>query len=176
MEWTKKRGFSKFGTRKRLLGSDQGILARAEGIANAQEKVFRSVFELHKIEKVICFFEFWGPNSFAGNHLASDTHKLTLIDVDVYRQGMVAPSKFLEMFDASPIDIPDFLHYGPIDEEFRQSVRKSELPGVTHEGVVCKAYNKRKRNVEMFKIKSESWIAAVKAQYADKPELLEQIL
>jgi len=176
VEWTSKRGFNKFGTRKRLLGSDQGILTRAEVLANTQEKTFRSIFTQNKIDKAICFFEFWGPNSFAGSHKENDDHKLTLIDVDVYKQGMIPPNRFLELFDPTPVNTPNFIHYGLVDEEFKNQVRKGEVNGVTFEGVVCKAYNKRKRNTEMFKIKSEAWIAAVKAKYGHNPNLLEQIL
>lgn len=176
IEWSDKRGFFKFGSRKRLLGDDQGVLAKAKYLAEAEEHKFREVFKLSKFEKVVCFFEFWGPNSFAGSHLEGDEHHLTLIDIDVYKHGLLSPNKFLEIFEPSKIEIPKFLHYGVVDEEFRNMVRNDNLEGVTYEGVVCKAYSKRKRTVEMFKIKSNAWIAAVKAKFADNPKLLEQIL
>lgn len=175
-EWSVKRGFFKFGTRKRLLGSDQGVLAVAQGLADKEEKQFRSIFSHNKIEKAVCFFEFWGPKSFAGSHVANDSHRLTLIDVDVYKQGMMSPSGFLDLFHSSSIDIPAFLHHGPIDDNFRNLVKTSRLPGMTYEGVVCKAWSKRKRTVEMFKIKSDAWISAVKAKYRDNPQLLEEVL
>lgn len=176
VEWTDKRGFCKYGSRKRLLGDDQGVLAKAKLLAEAQEHKFREVFKLNKFDKVVCFFEFWGPNSFAGSHLANDEHRLTLLDIDVYKHGMLSPNKFLEIFEPTQVEIPKFLHYGAVDEDFRNLVRKGQLAGVTYEGVVCKAYSKRKRTVEMFKIKSEAWIVAVKAKFADNPKLLEQIL
>lgn len=176
VEWTDKRGFFKYGSRKRLLGDDQGVLAKAKYLADAQESKFRDLFKYHRIDKAVCFFEFWGPKSFAGSHILNDEHHLTLIDLDIYKQGMVSPAKFLEIFESSQIETPKFLHYGDIDEAFRKTVRKRELPGMTFEGVVCKAYSKRKRTVEMFKIKSEAWIAAVKAAYADNPKLMEQLL
>lgn len=38
-EWSSKRGFYKFGSRNRLLGSDQPIINKAEGLIKAQEAI-----------------------------------------------------------------------------------------------------------------------------------------
>lgn len=164
-EWSKKRGFHKFGSRKRLLGTDQGVLAKAEFLAQAQEADFRSIFTAHRVDRVVCFFEFHGPRSFAGNHVLEDDHKLTLIDIDVYKQGIAPPARFLEMFRGI-IDIPAMLHYGPVDEELKKEVREGTLPGMTYEGVVCKARGRRKWDKPiMFKIKNQAWIDRVKANF-----------
>jgi hypothetical protein len=82
-EWSKKRGFYKFGSRKRLLGTDQGILARAEELIRFYEERFTMRFGEFKIDRAICFFEFWGPSSFAGFHKKDDIlHRVSLIDID----------------------------------------------------------------------------------------------
>lgn len=165
-EWSKKRGFHKFGTRKRLLGTDQGLLAKAQELALAQEADFRTIFMGARIERVVCFFEFWGSKSFAGNHVADDEHKLTLIDIDVYKRGLISPDEFLKMFDTSPIESAALLYCGPIDEELKKQVREGTLAGMTYEGVVCKARPaKRFNKPNMFKIKNQAWIDRVKASF-----------
>ena len=167
-EWSKKRGFYKLGSRKRLLGTDQGILAKAESMIHAQEPKFREIFKDHRIERAICFFEFHGPNSFAGSHQEDEEHQVTLIDVDVYKQGMIAPAKFLKMFADSDIDTATLLHYGPVDEVFRKQVQDGTLPDMTFEGVVAKAPGRKKwAKAIMFKVKNKAWIDKVKANYAE---------
>lgn len=175
-EWSKKKGFYKFGTRKRLLGADQGILLKAHELAHAKEKLFKSLFTQSKIDRVVCFFEFWGHKSFAGSHAADDEHFLTLIDVDVYKEGLMPPAVFLNTFRDSEIDIPNFIHYGPVDQEFCKLVKESKIDGVTFEGVVAKTYNKRKKDVDMFKIKSNAWLSIVKEKYGNDPQKLKELI
>lgn len=165
-EWSKKRGMHKFGSRKRLLGTDQGILAKAELLAMAYEPVLASIFKAEKFEKVTCFFEFYGPNSFAGNHIVNDEHRLALLDIDVYKHGMLSPASFLRLFNEASIETPKMLYYGLIDEKFRRSVVDGTLPGMTFEGVVCKSRQpKNWTQPVMFKIKSQAWIDKVKAKF-----------
>ncbi len=174
-EWTKKKGFHKFGSRKRLLGTDQGILAKAEYLAKEYEPVFNSIFREERWEKVTCFFEFYGPNSFAGNHVVTDQHRLALLDVDVFKQGMLPPGDFLKLFQTSSIETPRFLHYGIIDASFRKSVVEGTLEGMTFEGVVAKSRpSKRWAEPVMFKIKNQAWINKVKANY--DPSRWEELL
>ena len=165
-EWSKKRGFHKFGTRKRLLGTDQGVLAEAQQLAEAQELSFRKVFEGCKIDRVVCFFEFHGANSFAGNHIAGEAHRLTLFDVDVYNVGLVNPDEFLAMFADYDIDIAALLYVGPMDEVILTEIRTGSFPGMSFEGVVAKARRQKRIGTPMmFKVKNEAWIAKVKANY-----------
>jgi len=165
-EWSKKRGFYKFGSRKRLLGTDQGALAKAQSLAEAQEEKFREVFEGMKYERVVCFFEFYGPNSFAGNHVKGDAHRLTLIDIDVHKQGLIDPDMFLAMFSTSDIDTADILYYGKIDEAILTEIRSGILAGMSFEGVVCKSPRQKKwEKPAMFKVKNLAWIKKVKENY-----------
>ena len=43
-EWSRKKGFYKFGSRKRLLGTDQNTIPEAEELVRAQEKEFAETF------------------------------------------------------------------------------------------------------------------------------------
>lgn len=174
-EWTKKKGFCKFGSRHRLLGTDQGVLAKAEPLAKLKEDKFSFYFKKMKIEKATVFFEFHGPNSFAGNHLETDEHQLSLIDIDVVGHGLMDPKDFFESFGMTDFDAAKLLYTGPIDEVFIQQVKNGTLQGMTFEGVVCKARrNKRFEEATMFKIKNDAWIAKVKSSF--DPALWETLL
>lgn len=74
VERTPKSGFSKFGSRTRLLDPDEKPLGEAVGsfvrdMAEDLELVLRTYL---KTERATLFLEFYGPNSFAGNHQESD--------------------------------------------------------------------------------------------------------
>jgi len=174
-EWTKKKGFCKFGSRHRLLGTDQGVLAKAEPLAKLQEDKFSFYFKKMRIDKATVFFEFHGPNSFAGNHLETDEHQLSLIDVDIAGNGLIDPKDFNEIFEMAEFNTAKLLYIGPIDEVFVKQVRNGTLKGMTFEGVVCKARrNKRFEEATMFKIKNDAWITKVKSSF--DPSLWETLL
>jgi len=165
-EWSKNRGFYKFGSRKRLLGTDQGLISKASMLATIQEEKFREVFKIAKIDRAICFFEFLGPNSFAGNHVDTDEHSLVLFDVDVYKHGLLNPGEFLKIFGESNIEIPKLLHYGIIDQNIESLIHSGSLPGMGFEGVVCKARRPKTFSEPiMYKIKNQAWIDKVKANF-----------
>lgn len=68
-EWNPKKGFYKFGSRTQLLTPDQSVLYPS--INSFLEKYgdeLSSRFTKAKYESAIAFFEWFGPNSFAGSH------------------------------------------------------------------------------------------------------------
>jgi len=167
VEWTKKKGFVKFGTRTRLLGSDQGILYKAEGLAKKEEEKFAETFKSMKVDKATIFFEFYGSNSFAGNHIESDEHKISLIDVDVASYGLLDPEFFVDIFGTNQAyDCAKLLYCGPIDALLIEQVKTGTLMGMTFEGIVAKASRaKRFQEPIMLKIKNEAWIQKVKSSF-----------
>ena len=175
-EWTRKSGsFVKFGSRKRLLGEDQGkIAASQEMISDLFLEELNAIFRDQRYEKVIAFFEFHGPNSFAGHHPDPvGEMKPTLIDVAPYKKGIIPPKEFVKWF--SHLDVPELLYRGKANEEFIRSVRRRELEGMTYEGVVCKTQHKIGRPHKMFKIKSAAWLLELK-DYCDGNEHLYNML
>jgi hypothetical protein len=157
-EWCPKKGFWKFGSKTRLLGTDQlWINAADQLIRQKYEDELSKVFRKERYEKAVAFFEFYGENSFAGSH-KEEEHKVILFDVSWHKRGFIPPDEFLKLF--GHLDIPKLLYRGNINQPFVESVRKSELPGITFEGVVCKA--KMGREVLMFKIKTLKWLERLK--------------
>lgn len=176
-EWDRKKGLHKFGSRKVLLGADHATLGTAASLALAKYgDVLGRVFTAQRWPKTTCFFEFYGPRSFAGLHEPDDVHTVTLIDVSVFKQGMMRAREFVKLF-GDVVEIPRVLHDGNPSQDFIDSVKNSTLAGMTYEGVVCKgAPLKNGYPPHMFKVKSAAWVQAVKARYGEDPAKLADLL
>jgi hypothetical protein len=116
------------------------------------------VFKEQKWREVSCYFEFYGPSSFAGQHNFEEEMTATLIDVNPYKEGMLPPDKFIKYF--KHLDIPNILYEGYITTEIIDQVKNSTLPRMTFEGVVAKGTENGKQ--VMFKVKSKAWLDKLK--------------
>lgn len=177
-EWTKKEGLHKFGSRKVLLGSDHPFMGRAIGITlDKYNEALSKIFVREQFQMVTCFFEYHSPTSFAGIQDPSDPDVTsTLIDIDVYKKGMPLARDFVKMFEGK-VEVANLLYVGNPNSDFIQSVRESKLGGMTYEGVVCKGHPLKKGyQPNMFKVKSDVWVARVKARFADDPARLADLL
>ena len=161
-EWTRKNGFNKFGSRTELIDETHTFLGEAPALVRAKyEKELTDVFRKKRYEKVLCFFEFFGSNSFAGNHVADEPHEVVLFDVSVYKKGIMPPSVFLEL--TKTVEIPEVVYTGKCNNAFVEDVRNMRIPQVIFEGVVCKS-NEMKGFGQpiMFKIKTLAWLEKLK--------------
>lgn len=176
VEWNPKRGFWKFGSRTQLIDETGPLGARAIPLMKAREDRIGSFLRASRAQEATCFFEFHGPNSFAGVHQWDEEgFQVDLIDVSLFKQGLMSPGAFVKAF-AGIVPIPNLVHHGNITDSLIQEVWNGTLPGVTFEGVVCKgAPLKNGYPPHMFKIKSKAWIDKVKSLYKD-PKQLEALL
>lgn len=171
-EWSRKKGFWKFGTRRRLLDNSDPMLGDAPILIKEKyEDDLSEAFYKNKWGRVLCFFEYWGENSFAGNH-EDEEHTVTLIDINPYKKGILPPSEFLKV--TAGLELPAWLYRGRVTADFIRKVRNSELEFMTFEGVVCKGV-KRKQLI-MFKIKSRAWIEAVKNRFSEDGNAINELL
>lgn len=160
-EWDRKKGFWKFGKRHGLLDhSNEHLLKAPELIKSKYEKDLNAVFLKERYQRAIAFFEFWGPNSFAGNHDKSDSHTVTLIDIAVDKKGILEPRDFLHLTEG--LDIATFIYRGPFNHEIEAEIKARTLVGMTFEGVVCKGSYESPGRPMMFKVKSEQWLQKLK--------------
>lgn len=187
VEWTKKTGFHKFGTRNQLISKqvirkgeiseDQNRAYWGEAVRLMVEKYERDlhdVFVAQKYLKTTCFFEFWGKNSFAGRH-QEEEHTVTLFDVAVHKKGYILPREYLKLF--KDLDIAKLLYYGNANHSFVNSVRDGQLEGMTFEGVVCKmAQYKTPGITDMFKVKSYAWLDKLKGYCKGDENKYEQLM
>jgi len=172
-EWSKKRGFYKFGSRNRLLGSDQEQIVDSQDIIIAKyEKSLTEIFIKEGWDRVICFFEFYGKNSFGGQHV-NEPHDVVLLDVNPYKKGILLPQDFMHIFDGL-VELPGLLYHGKIGIVVETAIRKSCFVGMTFEGVVCKGpLDKKKKMVTMFKIKTNAWYDKLRDYCGDNDKLFE---
>jgi len=174
-EWTRKNKFCKFGSRSRLLGTDQEIIWKAEPtIQFKYSHDLNRIFSDQQYDKVTCFFEFFGPNSFAGNH-KDEVHDVVLFDIAVERQGMMNARDFTRLFRGkNVVDIAELLWMGPLNQELVEKVKTGNMPGVTSEGVVCKGPPKGKKP-QICKIKTNAWLERLKDHCGDDERLFEKL-
>lgn len=171
-EWSRKKGFYKFGSRNRLIDKNQPILGEAiDLIVENYGEQLGSIFSAKKWERAVAFFEFYGENSFAGSH-DEEEHQVTLIDVNVYKRGMIEPNHFVELFEE--VGIPKVLFRGVLDEQMVTEVKNGTLDDMTFEGVVCKYQGKN--NVKMFKVKSRKWIDRLKEKCNGNDTLFRRLV
>jgi len=171
-EWCKKKKFWKFGTRRQLISKSAGIKEWGEAVELILEKYERDlhdIFVKQRYLKVICFFEFWGPNSFAGKH-QDEEHDVTLFDIRANKKGILPPKEFLKL--TKGLDVPELLHYGNVNEPLVEQVRDGTLEGMTFEGVVCKMQDMKTPGIPfMFKLKNMAWLERLKG-YCKGDEVL----
>ena len=144
-EYSKKRGWYKFGTRKRLFDETDPVFGEAislffNTLADKLEKKIKN-------NRLIVFGEFVGEKSFAGLHEKDDPKTIYVIDVAVYKKGLLPPEEFLDMFGEFA---PRYLGNISWNQDFIKQIKDSELD-ITFEGVVGK--RQKKKQIEMYKLK-----------------------
>lgn len=172
-EWSKKRGFYKFGKRHGLVDETDPLLGEAKQLVlGTYQDSLSAIFRQQQWQRVLCFFEFYGPNSFAGNH-EDEPHEVTLIDVAVEKKGILPPYDFIKTFMG--VKKAKVLFGGVPTSDFVSQVKNGTYPGMTFEGVVCKGADVSPGRPRMYKIKSNAWLDRLKQKYADRPDLIEQL-
>lgn len=178
-EWTKKKKFWKFGTRKQLISKskirgDKGWGEAVWLVLEKYEKDLHDIFVKERYLKATCFFEFYGKNSFAGRHY-DEEHTVTLFDIKANKKGLLPPKEFLKVTNG--VDRAKLLYYGNANEPFIETVRNGELEGMTFEGVVCKAQRMKTYGLPiMFKLKNKAWLEKLKGFCKGDTNLFEKLV
>jgi hypothetical protein len=167
--WDPDIGWLGFGTRRThfTLNKD-GIadfiqthpeLAEAPGIFN---EVLRDKLTMrlcqnssYHLNHIIIFTEFYGPNSFAGNHFEEDvksnSQKLTIIDVSI-NKVLIPPKQFID--DFNQFDIAKLIYSGKYSGQFAEDLKNGKYN--VNEGVVVKGIVDGE--VFMTKIKTKTYL------------------
>ena len=163
-EWDKKKGWHRFGSRRRLLEETHEVFGGAMAMFRAG---FSETFEKLATDKswssIVVFCEFWGERSFAGEHEPDDAKVLAPIDVAVYKKGLLPVDEFIENF-ADKFDL-GYLGLQTWDAAFVNSVQESTLEGMAFEGVIGKTGSGHKSLA--IKLKSRAWIEKVMQKYGE---------
>lgn len=166
-EWNRKSGWCKQGTRTRLFDHTDEVFGEAVELfhktyANDLEKVFTTDKAIRSSRAAMVFCEFFGPNSFSGQHKPEDPKELVLFDVNIHKRGFMSPVDFMDSF--GHLKIAELVYKGPLTKEFETQVREGIIPGL-NEGVVCKGGEGHDR--WMCKIKTNAYREKLQAVYAD---------
>jgi len=178
-EWNPKKGWYKFGTRRRLFDRTDKEYGRAidlflERYGDSLPKVFTTNKEYKKREQIIAFCEFYGEESFAGYHNFEKPMEVTLIDVEVHKKGFVLPQQFVDDFGHA--GIAPVIYQGRFDNDFVESVVQNKYD--LKEGVVAKGSiegRSPQHSFWMVKVKTRWWLDELRkrAAYIDE---LRQVL
>lgn len=152
-EWSAKKGWHLFGTRRRLfdhtdpeygVAIDIFLQKYASGVETviAQDKHFRGVRE------VVCFCEFFGPWSFGGQHDPAhpalnpkwgegtvlgpctglnEPKDVVMFDVNVHKKGIMPPRDFVNTF--SHLSVAEVVYEGNLNPTLIKDVREGTRTG-----------------------------------------------
>jgi len=178
VEWTKKRGFYKFGSRHVLIDESSAlgnaITVFKERYAEALEKTFRDNKLFRDALNITIFGEYFGENSFAGQHEETDKKEVIIFDVNIHKKGLLSPREFIKTF--GHLKIPTVVYEGNFNESFIQDVKDGKYP--VQEGVVAKGTFSNRRpphNLWMAKCKTKWWMDKLKQKAIEKPDVFGQV-
>lgn len=167
-EWTRKRGWHKYGARHRLFDETDHQFAPAVKLFHETlaEPCARVAVD-RRWDKVIIFAEYFGQKSFAGFHVDGDPKTLTVFDVLPEKKGLLGPREFLKFFGENA-NIPTAAFLGHLNwtRGFIDRVWNGDVPGVTLEGVIGKAGSDQ--TLVMAKAKTRVWIEGVRARFTSE--------
>lgn len=161
-EWSKKRGWYKFGTRHRLFDKTDPDFGSAIDVfldtyGDSLPKTVLDNKDYRGVDNFIAYCEYFGPNSFAAWH-ADEAKEVMLIDINLTRKGIVLPRDFVRNF--GHLKIAEVIYEGNFNQQFVQDVKDGKYP--VKEGVVAKGILPNKNNPQhglwMVKIKTKWWM------------------
>lgn len=173
VEFSLKKGFDKFGTRHKLMSDESGILNRSKDLILNYEEETHNIFKKNKWQSGTLFFEFYGKNSFAGFHEEDDDFKVSLIDAHISKIGYLNPKDYIRTFE-DKIEMSSFLKVGKFNKTLLEQIQNGDMPGVTFEGVIGKAFLKNKHF--RVKVKNKEWIEKLKRKCGENENLFNKLL
>lgn len=158
-EYSKKRGFYKFGSRNVLIDDThdlgRGIQIFRDKYEAELDKIFRSK-DYRDIQSFVCYGEFVGKNSEFGRHdLMTDEFDVILFDIEQHKKGLIHPKQFIK--DFSHLGIPAVIYEGNLNMEFIKDIKNNIYN--LKEGVICKGTIKSKKDCGLYycKVKTNDW-------------------
>lgn len=180
-EWSKKRSWYKFGSKHVLLDETNPILGPAIDVfkrtyGESLEKTFLDNKEYRSAENITVFFEFFGPNSFAGYHVPEDEKKVVLFDVNVHKKGFLLPRDFLKNFGHLPI--AEVVYEGNFGPAFVKDVWEGKYDvgeGVVAKGIIIGKKSNEQHGLWMAKAKTKAWIDELRKRAILNPSLIREL-
>ena len=170
-EYSQKRGFYKFGTRKTMIDQNSQPFGFAIDLfLNKYNESLCRIFkqkEYRNVKSFVCFAELVGRRSAFGQHdFENDTFDITLFDIHQYKRGLIPPREFVKNFEST--GIPKIIYTGNLNKELIFDVKNNIFR--LSEGVICKGETKSKKgNLQLYycKIKTNDWLDRLKTLRPD---------
>lgn len=174
-EWNSKRGFFKFGTRGILINKSMDFGDGIDIFLNKYNESLNDIFrkKYSKFINIVVFAEYFGENSFAGQHLVSDKKDVCVFDISLYKRGIINPYEFQDIF--GKLDIPSVIYEGEFNNVLINNVKNNIYN--LKEGVVCKGVIKSRKDKDRLffhKIKTNDWLNKVRNKLGERA-LLEEL-
>jgi len=171
-EWNKKlskksqftNGFKKFGTRTETIKNASNPFTEAVNIfmdnySGPLDKIFCENKLFRGVDMITVYGEFYGPNSFAGQHDWKEDHDVTIFDMFLYKKDYLKPSDFVDIF--GHLNVQKLITQGLLDKKMIDDII-SNIYGLK-EGLVLKGVSEGK--VWMVKVKTQEWLNKIRALY-----------
>jgi hypothetical protein len=176
-EWSKKRGWYKFNTRKTMIDQNTPIFGSAiplflQKYGDDLEKIFKSEKLFFGVQSVVVFAEWFGELSFSGKHVPWDKkYDIVLFDVNPHKKGFLGPKQFLDTF--GHLKVAELIYTGNFGDWLVESVRKETIDIKSKydiqvdfpEGVICKGAEANPHKQWSCKIKTDRYKEALKVLY-----------
>lgn len=173
-EWSRKRGWYKFGTRKMMIDHTHPIFGQAiplflQKYGDSVEQVFKNEKLFRGVQSVVVFAEWFGALSLSGAHRPWDKFDIVLFDVSPHKKGLLGPKQFIDHFSHLPV--AELVYTGNFGDALVESICKEtfdfaskydvrpEIP----EGIVCKGGTGH--DLWMCKVKTARYKEALKTLY-----------
>lgn len=168
-EWSKKRGWYKFGTRHGTFDETDAEYGPAiplfrETLAEPLERVARD----QQWARMVAFVEYWGERSLGGVLVSGDVMHLSLFDVSVDGERLLGPREFVKIFVERVESVP-YIGRHRWTRGFVDRVFQGDVEGLAFEGAVGKGVKG-----EMAKAKTRAWLEAVRVRFA--PDVARRIV
>jgi hypothetical protein len=126
------------------------------------DKIFREDILFRGVDIITVYSEFFGENSFAGQHDWNEPHDVVIFDMFMYKKDFLPPGDFIKIFEN--MHTPKLLwRGGVVTEQAIQFVQWNCFGNEVKEGIVFKGVNNKK--VWMAKVKTQQWLDKVRALY-----------
>ena len=169
-EWTKKRGWFKFGSREVLFDESELHLGRA--LPAFRDKLAEPLTKLaidQRYESLVVFVEAWVPGTTAGIWPAHSPLEVAVIDLAPNAKELIAPRPYFKLMEKYDIAHAALICYKRWNQPFVERVRACGLvTSQSDEGVIGKSGEGKK--LIMRKAKTQAWTDRVRAFYGDKVE------
>lgn len=175
-EWSRKRGWYKFGTRRTIIdeSSEQfgpAIKVFLDTYGDNIPRVLKDNKDYKHAERITTYCEYFGPSSIGMFHDWDELHtigEVVLFDINVHKRGFVLPRNFIKHF--GHLKTANVIYEGNFNKQFVQDVWDGKYDvkeGVVVKGVLPRDKGRPEHGLWMAKCKTKWWFEEIRRRYEE---------